>query len=61
MDPSACKVRGPQDDKDVFKALVEAGRRLAEIHVHYEQQPEYALTKLRKQARNSTTSSLRGA
>ena len=48
IDPSARKERGPQDDKDVFKALASAGQRLAEIHVHYEQQPEYKLTKTEK-------------
>ena len=48
IDPSARKERGPQDDKAVFKALVAAGQRLAEIHVHYEQQPEYKLTKVEK-------------
>jgi predicted helicase len=42
-----------QDDKlmgdvDVFRALVAAGRRLAEIHVNYEKQPEYQLTKNEK-------------
>jgi predicted helicase len=46
--PSACKERGPQDDIAVFKALAKAGQRLAEIHVHYEQQPEYKLTKAEK-------------
>jgi predicted helicase len=46
--PSARKKRGPQDDTVVFKALVAAGKRLAEIHVHYEQQPEYKLTKVEK-------------
>jgi len=46
--PSARKERGPQDDKDVFRALATAGQRLAEIHVHYEQQPEYKLTKVEK-------------
>jgi len=60
IDPSARKERGPQDDKknssvpsvssavkdvEVFRAFVEAGQRLSEIHVHYEQQPEYPLTK----------------
>ena len=35
-------------DADVFHALVKAGKRLAEIHVHYEQQPEYKLTKTEK-------------
>jgi predicted helicase len=48
IDPSARKKRGPQDDKAVFRALVAAGQRLAEIHVHYEQQPEYKLTKVEK-------------
>jgi predicted helicase len=43
-----------QDDKkngsdlDAFRAFVKAGQRLAEIHVHYEQQPEYQLTKTEK-------------
>ena len=31
-----------------FRALVAAGQRLAEIHVNYEQQPEYKLTKVEK-------------
>ena len=59
--PSARKKRGPQDDNaenssvpsvvqnlEVFRELVKAGQRLAEIHVHYEQQPEYPLTKKEK-------------
>ncbi|MFL6302699.1 MAG: type ISP restriction/modification enzyme [Candidatus Sulfotelmatobacter sp.] len=33
---------------DVFRAFVKAGQRLAEIHVHYEQQPEYPLKKVEK-------------
>jgi len=33
---------------DVFRAFVKAGQRLGEIHVHYEQQPEYPLTKIEK-------------
>jgi predicted helicase len=37
-----------QNDVDVFRGLVKAGQRLAEIHVHYEQQPEYPLTKTEK-------------
>jgi hypothetical protein len=45
IDTSARKERGPQHDKDVFHALAKAGKRLAEIHVQYEQQPEYKLTK----------------
>jgi predicted helicase len=53
MGPSARKGRGPQDDKlvsarDVFRAFVRAGERLADIHVHYEQQLEYPLTKTEK-------------
>jgi predicted helicase len=61
MGPSARKKRGPQDDNaklisvpspgkdlDVFRAFVAAGQRLAEIHVHYEQQPEYPLKKVEK-------------
>jgi len=35
-------------DLDVFRALAKAGQRLAEIHVHYEQQLEYPLTKTEK-------------
>jgi predicted helicase len=31
-----------------FRTLVKAGQRLAKIHVHYEQQPEYKLTKIEK-------------
>jgi predicted helicase len=37
-----------RSDVDVFRAFVQAGRRLAEIHVHYEQQPEHPLTKIEK-------------
>ncbi len=53
IDPSARKEHGPQDDKlkddkAVFRTLAAAGQRLAEIHVHYEQQPEYPLTKVEK-------------
>jgi predicted helicase len=32
----------------LFHAFAKAGQRLAEIHVHYEQQPEYKLTKVEK-------------
>jgi len=39
---------GTTTDLDLFRALVKAGQRLAEIHVHYEQQPEYKLTKEEK-------------
>ena len=35
-------------DLDLFRAFVRAGQRLAEIHVHYEDQPEYALIKPEK-------------
>lgn len=35
-------------DVDVFRAFVRAGQRLAEIHVQYEKQPEYPLTKTEK-------------
>jgi predicted helicase len=35
-------------DVDVFRQLVKAGKRLAEIHVHYEQQPGYPLTQREK-------------
>jgi predicted helicase len=53
IDPSSRKKRAPQDDKlekdvDVFQAFVKAGQRLAEIHVGYEQQPEYPLVKTEK-------------
>ncbi|MFZ3339694.1 MAG: type ISP restriction/modification enzyme, partial [Terriglobales bacterium] len=37
-----------QDDARVFRAFAKAGQRLAEIHVHYEAQPEYPLTKTEK-------------
>ena len=29
-----------------FRAYAEAGARLADLHVHYEQQPEYPLEKI---------------
>jgi predicted helicase len=64
IDPSARKKRGPQDDTakiypvssvpsvvkdfEIFGAFAKAGQRLAEIHVHYEQQPEFKLTKVEK-------------
>jgi len=35
-------------DVDVFRALVNAGQRLTEIHVHYEQQPEHPLARREK-------------
>jgi predicted helicase len=34
---------------DVFRELAKAGKRLREIHVHYEQQPECKLTKREKE------------
>jgi len=37
-----------QDDAATFWQLVEAGRRLAELHVNYEQQPEYPLEQVEK-------------
>jgi predicted helicase len=46
--PSTRKERGPQDDIRVFRAFAKAGQRLAKIHVHYEQQPEYKLSKIEK-------------
>jgi predicted helicase len=39
---------GASADADVSRAFVRAGQRLAEIHVHYEQQREYPLTKREK-------------
>ena len=36
----------------VFRSFVDAGKRLAELHVHYEQQPEYPLEKLWKPTAN---------
>jgi predicted helicase len=35
-------------DFEVFRQQAKAGERLTEIHVHYEQQPEYQLTKKEK-------------
>lgn len=35
-------------DVDVFRAFAKAGQRLTEIHVYYEQQPEYPLVKVEK-------------
>jgi predicted helicase len=49
--PSARKERGPQDDNGVCKAFTKAGQRLAEIHVHYEQQLEYKLAKVEKKGK----------
>jgi predicted helicase len=39
---------GSKDADDLFRRLATAGRRLREIHVNYEQQPEFALTKTEK-------------
>ena len=39
---------GATTNADIFHAFVKAGQRLAEIHVHYEQQPEYPLKKIEK-------------
>jgi predicted helicase len=39
---------GVKNDLELFRAFVKAGQRLAEIHVDYEQQPEYSLTKTEK-------------
>jgi predicted helicase len=49
---------GEMSNLDVFRAFARAGQRLAEIHVHYQQQPEYPLTK-KEPAKNSTTASPR--
>jgi len=40
--------KGAVKDAEIFHAFAKAGKRLAEIHVHYEQQPEYKLTKVEK-------------
>jgi predicted helicase len=37
-----------RSDKDIFWKFVAAGKRLAQTHVHYEQQPEYPLEKIWK-------------
>ena len=39
---------GATPDLDTFRRLVAAGKSLADLHVHYEQQPEYPLEKLWK-------------
>ena len=39
---------GPSKDLKVFRAFAKTGKRLAEIHVHYEDQPEYKLKKIEK-------------
>jgi len=63
IDPSARKKRGPQDDNakasvspvpsvlkgfQAFRHFVNVGQRLAEIDLHYEQQPEYPLKRIEK-------------
>jgi hypothetical protein len=42
---------GAKKDANLFRALAAAGQRLAEIHVHYEQQPEFSLTKTEKKGK----------
>ena len=34
-------------DREVFHAFAEAGRKLADLHVNYEQQPEYPLERVK--------------
>ncbi len=41
--------RTETNDARVFRAFVKAGERLAEIHIHYEKQAEYPLTKREKE------------
>ena len=36
------------NDPELFRSLAQAGKRLAEIHVHYEDQAEYKLKKIEK-------------
>jgi predicted helicase len=48
QDDSFKKMKGTNDG-EVFRAFVKAGARLAEIHVHYEKQDEYPLTKREKE------------
>jgi len=48
--PPVRKNRGPQDYSTVFHAFAKAGQRMAEIHVHYEQQPQFKLTKVEKKS-----------
>ena len=44
------RARSPQgrSDKEIFWAFAKAGARLAELHVNYEQQPEYPLERVEK-------------
>lgn len=46
--PFAYAPAADKDADDLFRRLVTAGRRLREIHVNFEQQPEFALTKTEK-------------
>jgi hypothetical protein len=46
--PTRNDAGGGTGDAELFRAFVRAGQRLSEIHVHYEQQPEYPLTKTEK-------------
>ena len=39
---------GTNDDQQIFWAFANAGRRLADLHVNYEQQPEYPLERIEK-------------
>jgi hypothetical protein len=36
------------DPKEIFRAFADAGKRLADLHVSYEQQPEYPLERVEK-------------
>jgi predicted helicase len=46
--PKAVAAERSSEAIETFRAFAAAGRRLTEIHVHYEQQPEYPLTKREK-------------
>ena len=46
--PKAVAVERSSEAIETFRAFAAAGRRLADIHVHYEQQPEYPLTRREK-------------
>src|SRR5271157_424600 len=46
-DPST-PLRSARDDSNVFWTFASAGKRLAELHVNYEQQPEYPLERIEK-------------
>ena len=45
---SALSASSAVKDSEVFRSFVKTGKRLAEIHVHYEDQPEYKLKKIEK-------------